>query len=93
MCFLEVFLSDLRIKLRSIRFQNALLPAHWYLPFYWFSLYNVVDFIDQFQALIDAPDIVRSSMNFKRLSLTDIKIDIPRMPKKKQLADAIEAAG
>ena len=52
-----------------------------------------MDFVDQFQALIDAPDIVRSSMNFKRLSLTDITIDIPRMPKKKQLADAIAAAG
>jgi large subunit ribosomal protein L14e len=32
-------------------------------------------------------------MNFKRLSLTDITIEIPRMPKKKQLTDAIEAAG
>jgi large subunit ribosomal protein L14e len=32
-------------------------------------------------------------VNFKRLSLTDIKIEIPRMPKKKQLIDAIEAAG
>ena len=37
--------------------------------------------------------MVRAAMNFKRLSLTDIKIEIPRMPKKKQLADAIEAAG
>ena len=32
-------------------------------------------------------------MNFKRLSLTDIKVEIPRMPKKTQLADAMEAAG
>ena len=36
---------------------------------------------------------MRASINFKRLSLTDIAIEIPRMPKKKQLADAIEAAG
>ena len=32
-------------------------------------------------------------MNFKRLSLTDIKIDIPRVPKKKTLIDAMEKAG
>ncbi|MCO5609416.1 hypothetical protein L7F22_063642 [Adiantum nelumboides] len=31
-------------------------------------------------------------MIFKRLSLTDIKIDIPRIPKKKQLAKAINSA-
>lgn len=29
----------------------------------------------------------------KRLSLTDIKIDIPRIPKKKSLIAAMEAAG
>lgn len=32
-------------------------------------------------------------MNFKRLSLTDIKIDISRIPKKKTLIAAMEAAG
>ena len=32
-------------------------------------------------------------MNFKRLSLTDIKVDINRVPKKKALIQAIEAAG
>ncbi|KAM4084107.1 hypothetical protein ACB094_08G107000 [Castanea mollissima] len=31
-------------------------------------------------------------MNFKRLSLTDIKIDIKRVPKKKELSDAMEKA-
>ena len=41
---------------------------------------------------MDAPDIVRSKMNFKRLSLTDIKIDIKRIPKKKDLVKAMEAA-
>lgn len=45
------------------------------------------------QALVDAPDMVRSQMNFKRLSLTDIKIDIKRIPKKKTLIAAMEAAG
>lgn len=45
------------------------------------------------QALVDAPDMVRSQMNFKRLTLTDIKIDINRVPKKKTLIDAMEKAG
>ncbi|TYH45320.1 hypothetical protein ES332_D11G256600v1 [Gossypium tomentosum] len=34
-------------------------------------------------ALVDAPDMVRGQMNFKRLTLTDITIDIPRIPKNK----------
>jgi len=32
-------------------------------------------------------------MNFKRLTLTDIKIDIKRVPNKKTLVAAMEAAG
>ncbi|KZV21498.1 hypothetical protein F511_08263 [Dorcoceras hygrometricum] len=52
----------------------------------------IVDVIDQNRALVDAPGIVRSQMNFKRLSLTDIKIDIKRVPKKKTLIAAMEAA-
>ncbi|THU43892.1 hypothetical protein C4D60_Mb02t01630 [Musa balbisiana] len=44
------------------------------------------------KALVDSPDMVRGQINFKRLSLTDIKIDIPRVPKKKTLVDAMEAA-
>ena len=45
------------------------------------------------QALVDAPDMVRTQMNFKRLSLTDLKVDIKRVPKKKDLLQAMEAAG
>lgn len=37
--------------------------------------------------------MVRGQMNFKRLTLTDIKIDINRVPKKKTLVAALEAAG
>lgn len=37
--------------------------------------------------------MVRTQMNFKRLSLTDIKIDINRVPKKKALIAAMEQAG
>ncbi|GMY06300.1 60S ribosomal protein L14-1 [Fagus crenata] len=52
----------------------------------------IVDVLDQNRALIDAPDMVRTQMNLKRLSLTDIKIDIKRIPKKKTLVEAMEAA-
>ncbi|KAI3934351.1 hypothetical protein MKW92_015735 [Papaver armeniacum] len=56
------------------------------------KLVVIVDVIDQNRALVDAPDMVRSQMNFKRLSLTDIKIDIGRVPNKKALLAAMEAA-
>ena len=49
--------------------------------------------LNPLQALVDAPDMVRCQMNFKRLSLTDIKIDIKRVPKKKTLIEAMNAAG
>ncbi|OMP03074.1 Ribosomal protein L14 [Corchorus capsularis] len=56
------------------------------------KLVVIVDVVDQNRALVDAPDMVRSQMNFKRLTLTDIKIDINRVPKKKTLNDAMEKA-
>ncbi|TYI61988.1 hypothetical protein E1A91_D10G212700v1 [Gossypium mustelinum] len=34
------------------------------------------------QELVDAPDMVRGQMNFKRLTLTDITIDIPHVKNK-----------
>ncbi|VAI47063.1 unnamed protein product [Triticum turgidum subsp. durum] len=52
----------------------------------------IVDVVDQNRALVDAPDMVRCQMNFKRLSLTDIKIDIKRIPKKATLIKAMEEA-
>jgi hypothetical protein len=42
---------------------------------------------------VDAPDMIRCQINFKRLSLTDIKIDIKRVPKKTTLIKAMEEAG
>ena len=45
------------------------------------------------QALVDRPDEVRRIVNFKRLQLTDYKIDIPRIAKKKVLAAALEESG
>uniref|UniRef100_A0A2P2LFD2 Large ribosomal subunit protein eL14 domain-containing protein n=2 Tax=Rhizophora mucronata TaxID=61149 RepID=A0A2P2LFD2_RHIMU len=56
------------------------------------KLVVIVDVVDQNRALVDAPDMVRSQMNLKRLSLTDIKIDINRVPKKKNLIEAMEKA-
>ncbi|CAN6545317.1 unnamed protein product [Malus baccata var. baccata] len=56
------------------------------------KLVVIVDVIDQNRALVDAPDMVRTQLNFKRLSLTDIKIDIKRVPNKKTLIAAMEAA-
>ncbi|XP_076926487.1 large ribosomal subunit protein eL14z-like [Bidens hawaiensis] len=56
------------------------------------KLVVIVDVIDQNRALVDSPDMVRGQMNFKRLTLTDIKIDIKRVPNKKTLIAAMEAA-
>ncbi|KAK1428417.1 hypothetical protein QVD17_17251 [Tagetes erecta] len=56
------------------------------------KLVVIVDVIDQNRALVDSPDMVRGQMNFKRLTLTDIKIDINRVPNKKTLVAAMEAA-
>lgn len=55
------------------------------------SCIALMHFVDQ--ALVDAPDMIRSQINFKRLSLTDIKIDIKRVPKKTTLIKAMEEAG
>ena len=54
------------------------------------KLVVIVDVIDQNRALVDSPDMVRTQINFKRLSLTDITIEIPRMPKNKVLKKAVE---
>ncbi len=45
------------------------------------------------QALVDRPDMVRKQINFKRLVLTDFKIEIPRLAKKKVLSAALEESG
>ncbi|KAL1808556.1 hypothetical protein DCAR_0728035 [Daucus carota subsp. sativus] len=56
------------------------------------KLVVIVDVVDQNRALVDSPDMVRCQINFKRLTLTDITIDIKRTPKKKELVKAMEAA-
>ncbi|KAI3951664.1 hypothetical protein MKW92_047709 [Papaver armeniacum] len=57
----------------------------------------LVNYSEHYGRLVVIVDVIdqnrRSQMNFKRLSLTDIKIDIGRIPKKKVLIGAMEAAG
>ncbi|CAI7843163.1 unnamed protein product, partial [Closterium sp. NIES-53] len=43
------------------------------------------------QALVDFTGMERQQINYKRLSLTDITIDIPKAASKKELRAAIEA--
>ncbi|CAN7002520.1 unnamed protein product [Brassica oleracea var. botrytis] len=57
-----------------------------------YKLVVIVDVVDQNKALVDSPDVQRIQMNFKRLSLTDIVIEINRVPKKKALIEAMEKA-
>lgn len=45
------------------------------------------------QALVDRPDETRRVMNFKRLALTDHKLDVPRLAKKKAIKKALETNG
>ncbi|CAI5510109.1 unnamed protein product [Closterium sp. Naga37s-1] len=55
------------------------------------KLVVVVDIIDQNRALVDFTGMERQQINYKRLSLTDITIDIPKAASKKELRAAIEA--
>src|SRR5690349_3728242 len=45
------------------------------------------------QALVDAPGQARRVVNFKRLALTDLKIDIPRLATKKVITAKFSEAG
>ncbi|CAI9107603.1 OLC1v1006995C1 [Oldenlandia corymbosa var. corymbosa] len=56
------------------------------------KLVVIVDVVDQNRALVDSPDMVRGQINFKRLTLTDFKLDIKRCPSKKDLLSAMDAA-
>lgn len=58
----------------------SLLPARLTLPLY------------TLQALVDFPDQIRRVVNFKRMVLTDYKVDIPRLAKKSVLKAALAEA-
>lgn len=45
------------------------------------------------QALVDAPSETRKVIGFKRLQLTDLKVEIPRLASKKVLVEAFNSAG
>ena len=45
------------------------------------------------QALVDRPDEVRRVINFKRLAITDLKVNIPRLAKKSVLKEALATSG
>jgi len=45
------------------------------------------------QALVDSPEITRTIINFKRLLLTDLTVEVSKTPNKKTLAEALAAAG
>ena len=42
---------------------------------------------------MDAPEFTRKIVNFKRLSLTDLKVDIPRLASKKVLTAKLAESG
>jgi large subunit ribosomal protein L14e len=48
----------------------------------------IVDVLDQNRALVDGPEIPRMKINFRRVSLTDIKMDITRSTKTGKLNTA-----
>lgn len=45
------------------------------------------------RALVDAPDYTRKIVSFRRLSLTDLKVDIPRLANKKVLKAKLAESG
>jgi hypothetical protein len=45
------------------------------------------------QALVDRPDETRRVVSFKRMALTDLKVEIPRLAKKKVLKEALDSSG
>jgi hypothetical protein len=45
------------------------------------------------QALVDAPTETRRIMPFKRMTLTDLTVEIPRLASKKVLTAAFNSAG
>lgn len=45
------------------------------------------------QALVDAPGETRHVVNFKRLTLTDFKLEIPRLASKKVVTEAFSSSG
>merc|ERR1712100_106399 len=56
------------------------------------KLVVIVDIVDQARALCDSPDMVRKPIAYKRLALTEFKIDIPKVPGKKDLIASLKSS-
>ncbi|KAG2450843.1 hypothetical protein HYH02_004677 [Chlamydomonas schloesseri] len=56
------------------------------------KLVVITDVIDQNRALVDFPEQERRVVNFKRLAITDFKVDIKRHAAKKDLKKALADA-
>merc|ERR1711985_177385 len=56
------------------------------------KLVVIVDIVDQARALCDSPDMVRKPIAYKRLALTAFKIDIPKVPGKKDLIASLKSS-
>merc|ERR1711918_94021 len=48
----------------------------------------IVDIVDHNRVLVDAPGETRCQISLKRVTITDLKIDVPRSPKKSVLVNA-----
>ena len=60
------------------------------------KLATIIDIVDQNSALIDGPvdqtGVIRQQMNFRRLSLTPLKVDIPRSVRSSTLSRFFQRA-
>merc|ERR1712048_958719 len=57
------------------------------------KLVVIVDIVDAARALCDAPDMVRKPIFYKRLAITEFKVDIPKIPGKKELVKSLSDSG
>ncbi|AQK52914.1 60S ribosomal protein L14-1 [Zea mays] len=85
-----------RIYTFSISFVQFLLSSHLLSQLQHLGSHRqahlATTYLELHRALVDAPDMVKCQINFKRLSLTDIKIDIKSVPKKTTRIKAMEEA-
>lgn len=76
---------------RNIELGRVVLVNYGKDPLYG-KLLVVVDVIDHARCVVDAPGIVRTQINFKRVSVTDIVVPVKRLPGKTALKAAWDEA-
>jgi large subunit ribosomal protein L14e len=57
------------------------------------KLYVISDVLDQNRVLVDSPEMTRKVESLRRLSLTDQKVEIPRLASKKVLRAKLTESG